>query len=71
MKTIGLKVAGVVLLLAGASGVAPAQQPQCGGFEQPPCPENQVPEVDANVAASAIALISGTLLVLKSRKKPQ
>ncbi len=51
-----MKIAGFVLILVGMSGAAMA------------IPVG-VPEVDGGTAASAICLVSGALLVLKSRFK--
>ena len=50
-----MKVLGILLLISGTVTVASATAP--------------VPEIDANSAASALALLSGSLLMLKSRRK--
>ncbi|HYL37317.1 MAG TPA: hypothetical protein VEV17_15475 [Bryobacteraceae bacterium] len=50
-----MKYLGMVLLLVGASAAA---------FAQP-----AVPEIGAGSAVSAIALLSGALLVLRGRRK--
>ena len=49
-----MKVVGTVLLFVGMVTVAGA---------------TAVPEIDASAGASAIALLSGTLLLIKSRRK--
>ena len=49
-----MKLAGMVLLLVGVSSYAVA---------------SAVPEIDAGSAGSAVALLSGALLILRSRKK--
>ena len=49
-----MKVFGLVLLLVGMTGILAAQQP--------------APEIDLGSAGSAIALLSGALVVLKSRR---
>jgi hypothetical protein len=49
-----MKVVGMMLLLAGMATVASA---------------TAVPEIDASSGASALALLSGGLLVLRSRRK--
>jgi len=49
-----MKLTGMVLLLVGAASFA-------FGYT--------VPEIDAGSAGSALALLSGALLVLRSRKK--
>lgn len=56
MKTIALKTAGMVLLIVGVSSF---------------CSAGVVvgPEIDASTAGSAIALLSGALLVIRSRKR--
>ena len=48
-----MKLVGMFLLVVGMSGVAMAN----------------VPEIDAGSGASALALLSGALLVIKSRRK--
>jgi hypothetical protein len=49
-----MKIVGMMLLLVGMVATASAQA---------------VPEIDAGSAASALALLSGSLLVLRSRRK--
>ena len=49
-----MKLIGMALMLAGVASFAFA---------------SAVPEVDAGTAGSALALVSGALLVLRSRKK--
>ena len=49
-----MKVLGMMLLLVGASGVLLA---------------TPVPEINPGSAGSAIALLSGTILVLRSRRR--
>jgi hypothetical protein len=49
-----MKVVGMMLLLVGAAAVANARV---------------VPEIDASSTVSALALLSGSLLILKSRRK--
>lgn len=56
MKTTALKIAGLALLVAGMSGF-------CMGSIQ------VGPEIDASTAGSAIALLSGALLVIRARKR--
>jgi hypothetical protein len=51
-----MKVLGITLLLVGMAGILAADTPP-------------VPEIDPGSAGSAIALLSGALLVLKSRLK--
>ena len=50
-----MKILGMMLLVLGTIAVASAQ--------------SQAPEIDATSAVSALALISGSLLILKTRKK--
>ncbi len=49
-----MKVLGMILLLAGMAGSLTA---------------NAVPEIDPGSAGNVIALLSGTILVIKSRRK--
>lgn len=49
-----MKVVGVLLLILGTVTVASA---------------TAVPEIDANSTVSALALLSGSLLILNSRRK--
>jgi hypothetical protein len=49
------RMIGMMLLLIGVSGLAIAQP--------------RAPEIDANSAASALALLSGALLVVRGRRK--
>jgi hypothetical protein len=51
-----MKIVGVMLLVVGTVTIASATP---GG----------VPEIDASSAVSALALLSGSLLMLKSRRK--
>ena len=48
-----MKVVGIILLVVGTVGVASAA----------------VPEIDAGSAVNALALLSGSLLMLASRRK--
>jgi hypothetical protein len=48
------KIVGLLLLLVGVSGLAVA---------------NGVPEIDPGSGASALALLSGALLVIRGRRK--
>jgi hypothetical protein len=48
-----MKIIGMMLLVVGMSGAAMAS----------------VPEIDASSSVSALALLSGALLVIKSRRK--
>jgi hypothetical protein len=50
-----MKILGVMLLVLGTVSMASAAVP--------------VPEIDASSAVSALALLSGSLLMLKSRRK--
>jgi hypothetical protein len=50
-----MKIAGMVLLLAGTMATLSAVP--------------TAPEIDANSAVSALALLSGSLLMLKSRRR--
>ncbi len=50
-----MKILGVMLLVVGTVAVASAF--------------NAVPEIDSSSAVSALALLSGSLLMLKSRRK--
>ena len=49
-----MKIIGMMFLLAGMSGAAMA---------------TSVPEIDAGSSISALTLLSGALLVIKSRRK--
>ena len=49
-----MKLSGMVLLLVGVAGFALA---------------NVVPEIDPGSSASALALLSGAVLVIRSRRK--
>jgi hypothetical protein len=49
-----MKIIGMMLLVVGMSGAAMA---------------TAVPEIDATSSVSALALLSGALLVIKSRRK--
>jgi hypothetical protein len=48
-----MKIVGMMLLVVGTAAVASAS----------------VPEIDASSTVSALALLSGSLLILKSRRK--
>ena len=50
-----MKIIGMMLLVVGMSGAAMAV--------------TAVPEIDASSSVSALALLSGALLVIKSRRK--
>ena len=50
-----MKVAGVVLLFVGVSAAALAQPP--------------APEINAGSVGSALALLSGALLIIRARRK--
>jgi hypothetical protein len=50
-----MKIVGMMLLLVGMAGILPAI--------------TAVPEVDPGSAGTAIALLSGTLLLIRSRRK--
>lgn len=52
-----MKVAGIMLLLVGTVAVASASAVPA------------VPEIDASSAVGVLALVSGSLLILKSRRK--
>jgi hypothetical protein len=52
-----MKIIGIMLLVAGAVGVASAGM------------THSAPEIDATSAVAAVALLSGSLLILKSRRK--
>ncbi len=51
-----MKIVGMMLLIVGTVAVASAQVAPA-------------PEIDANSAVTGLALLSGTLLILKSRRK--
>ena len=51
-----MKIIGIILLFIGVVATAGAQN-------------GNVPEIDASSAVNAVALVSGTLLILKSRRK--
>ncbi len=53
-----MKITGMVLLLAGMAAVASAGNGVTA-----------VPEIDASSGVSALALLSGVVLVLRSRRK--
>jgi hypothetical protein len=52
-----MKIVGIMLLVAGAVGVASAGT------------STSTPEIDATSAVGGVALLSGSLLILKSRRK--
>lgn len=60
MKATIMKAAGMALLLAGVSGLLMAQ----GDYYGFNCPE-----IDAASASTALALLSGAVLMIRSRKK--
>jgi len=49
-----MKIVGLMLLVVGMSGAAMA---------------TMVPEIDASSGINALALLSGTLLIIRSRRK--
>ena len=53
-----MKALGMIIMLAGLGGLLSADSM-----------DRQAPEIDPGSAGSAIALLSGALLVFKSRKK--
>ncbi len=53
-KSIAMKIAGLALLTIGMASV---------GFA------TAVPEIDAATGANALALLSGALLIIRSRKR--
>lgn len=53
-----MKVLGMSLLLIGVAGLAVAVPPPVGA-----------PEIDAGSAGSALALLSGALLIFKTKRK--
>jgi hypothetical protein len=56
MKSLSLKVLGMLVVLAGMAGILPAPAPP-------------VPEINPDSARTAIALLSGAFLILQSRRK--
>jgi hypothetical protein len=54
-NTIVLKLAGLALLVIGVASVCPAAAVG--------------PEIDAATGANAVALLSGALLIIRSRKR--
>ncbi len=58
MKQTFFRVSAIALLIAGISGTALA-----GGTVAPP---TSVPEIDPGMAASALALLGGALVVFRS-----
>lgn len=54
------KILGMMFLLAGTSVVALAQMP--------PPPPMKAPEINADAAGSALALVSGVVLVIRGRR---
>ncbi len=65
MKSIS-KVAGTALLLAGMGGVLLAQTENC--IPDFNCSVS-APEIDGASAGSALALLGGALLLIRSRRK--
>ncbi len=62
MKSGIMKIAGMAFLLAGISGVLmAATDSNLGNFN--------CPEIDAASAGTALALLSGAVLMIRSRKK--
>jgi len=57
-----MKILGIALLFVGISGLASARI--CIATQG--CP---APEMDPSAGGSAVALLSGTLLILRSRRK--
>jgi hypothetical protein len=57
------KIGGLLLLLIGVSGLAMGHQHHSDWNGR------EAPEIDLGSGANAVALISGSLLVLRSRKK--
>jgi len=55
-KSIVFKISGLALLTLGIAGVASAVAPVA-------------PEIDAAMGVNALALLSGVLLVIRSRKR--
>jgi hypothetical protein len=51
-----MKIAGMMLLLAGLAGFATAES-------------TLAPELSANAAGTALAVLSGAMLVIRGRKK--
>ena len=58
------KIVGVVLLLIGLSGLALGRKHDKNGKDAA-----AAPEIDLGSGANAVALISGSLLILRSRRK--
>jgi hypothetical protein len=56
------KIGGLLLLLLGVSGLAMGHQHHRGWNGR------EAPEIDLGSGANAVALISGSLLVLRSRR---
>ncbi len=54
MRTTALKIAGIALLVAGASAS---------------CFALATPEIDAATGANALALVTGALLIIRSRRR--
>lgn len=60
MKATIMKAAGMALLLVGVSGLLMAQGDYYGF---------RCPEIDAASASTALTLLSGAVLMIRSRKK--
>jgi hypothetical protein len=61
MKSHIIKAAGMALLLAGMTGLLLASENNFGNY----C----APEIDASTAGTALTLLSGAVLLIRSRKK--
>ena len=59
MKSTVLKTVGMALLVVGAAGFCLAQQQDC----------RYVPEINASMASNALALLSGAVMMIRSRKR--
>jgi hypothetical protein len=58
-------------LVLAVSTSAHAQGPECGRGPQGPQPVNSAPEVDPSLAVSAMALLGGSLTVVRARRRKQ
>ena len=56
-------------LLAGATVMLLASSPAWSVISAPPPPHRQAPEIDAASGTSAIALLTGVLLLVGERKR--
>ena len=59
-----MKILGLMILVIGMSGAAMAQVDDC----EDGCPV-AVPEINGSLATGALALLSGTVLLVRSRYK--